>query len=75
MRIEFIPRDLGIFLDVQKLRFVAFYRTAIFLPTLLSFVIVGFIAETKFIILRLSFGHIFSFYITDWRVRVRQGIL
>jgi raffinose/stachyose/melibiose transport system permease protein len=30
-------------LSVPKLRFAAFYRTAIFLPTLLSFVIVGFI--------------------------------
>jgi raffinose/stachyose/melibiose transport system permease protein len=34
---------LAALLSVPKLRFVAFYRTAIFLPTLLSFVIVGFI--------------------------------
>lgn len=30
-------------LSIPKLRFAAFYRTAIFVPTLLSFVIVGFI--------------------------------
>jgi raffinose/stachyose/melibiose transport system permease protein len=34
---------LAALLSTPKLRFVAFYRTAIFLPTLLSFVIVGFI--------------------------------
>ena len=34
---------LAALLSVPKLRFVTFYRTAIFLPTLLSFVIVGFI--------------------------------
>ena len=34
---------LAAMLSVPKLRFGAFYRTAIFLPTLLSFVIVGFI--------------------------------
>nr|WP_316656010.1 sugar ABC transporter permease [uncultured Gellertiella sp.] len=34
---------LAAMLSVPKLRFAAFYRTAIFLPTLLSFVIVGFI--------------------------------
>ncbi|NTJ44327.1 sugar ABC transporter permease [Agrobacterium larrymoorei] len=34
---------LAALLSVPKLRFSAFYRTAIFLPTLLSFVIVGFI--------------------------------
>ncbi|MBX5082102.1 sugar ABC transporter permease [Rhizobium lentis] len=34
---------LAALLSVPKLRGVAFYRTAIFLPTLLSFVIVGFI--------------------------------
>jgi raffinose/stachyose/melibiose transport system permease protein len=34
---------LAALLSLPKLRFVAFYRTAIFLPTLLSFVIVGFI--------------------------------
>ena len=34
---------LAAMLSIPKLRFVTFYRTAIFLPTLLSFVIVGFI--------------------------------
>jgi raffinose/stachyose/melibiose transport system permease protein len=34
---------LAALLSEPKLRFAAFYRTAIFLPTLLSFVIVGFI--------------------------------
>ncbi|MBB3655312.1 raffinose/stachyose/melibiose transport system permease protein [Rhizobium sp. BK650] len=34
---------LAALLSTPRLRFVAFYRTAIFLPTLLSFVIVGFI--------------------------------
>jgi raffinose/stachyose/melibiose transport system permease protein len=34
---------LAALLSLPKLRFVAFYRTAMFLPTLLSFVIVGFI--------------------------------
>jgi raffinose/stachyose/melibiose transport system permease protein len=34
---------LAAILSTPKLRFSAFYRTAIFLPTLLSFVIVGFI--------------------------------
>ncbi|MDB5550052.1 MAG: transporter permease, partial [Rhizobium sp.] len=34
---------LAALLSVPKLRFATFYRTAIFLPTLLSFVIVGFI--------------------------------
>jgi raffinose/stachyose/melibiose transport system permease protein len=34
---------LAAILSIPKLRFAAFYRTAIFLPTLLSFVIVGFI--------------------------------
>ncbi|MBO9169205.1 sugar ABC transporter permease [Rhizobium sp. L245/93] len=34
---------LAAMLSLPKLRFVTFYRTAIFLPTLLSFVIVGFI--------------------------------
>lgn len=34
---------LAALLSVPKLRGVAFYRTAMFLPTLLSFVIVGFI--------------------------------
>ncbi len=34
---------LAALLSVPKLRFGAFYRTALFLPTLLSFVIVGFI--------------------------------
>jgi raffinose/stachyose/melibiose transport system permease protein len=34
---------LAALLSTPKLRFVSFYRTAIFLPTLLSFVIVGFI--------------------------------
>ena len=34
---------LAAMLSLPKLRFVPFYRTAIFLPTLLSFVIVGFI--------------------------------
>ncbi|MFD1328692.1 carbohydrate ABC transporter permease [Mycoplana ramosa] len=34
---------LAALLSLPKLRFAAFYRTAIFLPTLLSFVIVGFI--------------------------------
>ena len=34
---------LAAMLSLPKLRFAAFYRTAIFLPTLLSFVIVGFI--------------------------------
>ncbi|MFB2552714.1 carbohydrate ABC transporter permease [Ensifer soli] len=34
---------LAAMLSIPKLRFSAFYRTAIFLPTLLSFVIVGFI--------------------------------
>ena len=34
---------LAALLSTSKLRFAAFYRTAIFLPTLLSFVIVGFI--------------------------------
>ena len=34
---------LAAMLSIPKLRFVSFYRTAIFLPTLLSFVIVGFI--------------------------------
>ncbi|MDI7862306.1 sugar ABC transporter permease [Rhizobiaceae bacterium n13] len=34
---------LAALLSIPKLRFVGFYRTAIFLPTLLSFVIVGFI--------------------------------
>ncbi|KIQ03415.1 ABC transporter permease [Agrobacterium tumefaciens] len=34
---------LAALLSLPKLRFSAFYRTAIFLPTLLSFVIVGFI--------------------------------
>ena len=34
---------LAALLSIPKLRFRAFYRTAIFLPTLLSFVIVGFI--------------------------------
>lgn len=34
---------LAAMLSLPKLRFVAFYRTAMFLPTLLSFVIVGFI--------------------------------
>ncbi|MCO4315933.1 sugar ABC transporter permease [Phyllobacterium sp. 21LDTY02-6] len=34
---------LAALLSVPKLRFAAFYRTALFLPTLLSFVIVGFI--------------------------------
>lgn len=34
---------LAAVLSIPKLRFAAFYRTAIFLPTLLSFVIVGFI--------------------------------
>lgn len=34
---------LAALLSTPKLRFAAFYRTAIFLPTLLSFVIVGFI--------------------------------
>ncbi len=34
---------LAALLSTPRLRFAAFYRTAIFLPTLLSFVIVGFI--------------------------------
>lgn len=34
---------LAAMLSIPKLRFASFYRTAIFLPTLLSFVIVGFI--------------------------------
>ncbi len=34
---------LAAMLSLPRLRFVTFYRTAIFLPTLLSFVIVGFI--------------------------------
>ncbi|KAB2700464.1 sugar ABC transporter permease [Ochrobactrum sp. GPK 3] len=34
---------LAAMLSLPRLRFAAFYRTAIFLPTLLSFVIVGFI--------------------------------
>ncbi|MET0746974.1 MAG: sugar ABC transporter permease [Rhizobium sp.] len=34
---------LAAMLSLPKLRFVTFYRTAMFLPTLLSFVIVGFI--------------------------------
>ena len=34
---------LAALLSLPKLRFVALYRTAIFLPTLLSFVVVGFI--------------------------------
>ncbi|MDQ0318317.1 raffinose/stachyose/melibiose transport system permease protein [Pararhizobium capsulatum DSM 1112] len=34
---------LAAMLSIPKLRLAAFYRTAIFLPTLLSFVIVGFI--------------------------------
>jgi raffinose/stachyose/melibiose transport system permease protein len=34
---------LAAMLSIPKLRFAAFYRTAIFLPTILSFVIVGFI--------------------------------
>ncbi len=34
---------LAALLSIPTLRFAAFYRTAIFLPTLLSFVIVGFI--------------------------------
>ncbi|MGO7726333.1 hypothetical protein ACC675_37495, partial [Rhizobium ruizarguesonis] len=34
---------LAALLSVPKLRCVAFYRTAMFLPTLFSFVIVGFI--------------------------------
>ncbi|MGE7370284.1 carbohydrate ABC transporter permease [Neorhizobium sp. NPDC001467] len=34
---------LAAMLSVPKLRFATFYRTAIFVPTLLSFVIVGFI--------------------------------
>ena len=34
---------LAALLSIPKLRFAGFYRTAIFLPTLLSFVIVGFI--------------------------------
>ena len=34
---------LAALLSVPKLRGRAFYRTAIFLPTMLSFVIVGFI--------------------------------
>lgn len=34
---------LAALLSIPKLRFATFYRTAIFLPTLLSFVIVGFI--------------------------------
>ncbi|MDL2397496.1 carbohydrate ABC transporter permease [Rhizobium mayense] len=34
---------LAALLSLPRLRFVAFYRTAMFLPTLLSFVIVGFI--------------------------------
>jgi raffinose/stachyose/melibiose transport system permease protein len=34
---------LAALLSTRKLRFAAFYRTAIFLPALLSFVIVGFI--------------------------------
>jgi raffinose/stachyose/melibiose transport system permease protein len=34
---------LAALLSTPRLRFVAFYRTAMFLPTLLSFVIVGFI--------------------------------
>lgn len=34
---------LAALLSIPRLRFSAFYRTAIFLPTLLSFVIVGFI--------------------------------
>jgi raffinose/stachyose/melibiose transport system permease protein len=34
---------LAALLSVPRLRFASFYRTAIFLPTLLSFVIVGFI--------------------------------
>jgi raffinose/stachyose/melibiose transport system permease protein len=34
---------LAAILSIPKLRFTTFYRTAIFLPTLLSFVIVGFI--------------------------------
>lgn len=34
---------LAAMLSVSKLRFATFYRTAIFVPTLLSFVIVGFI--------------------------------
>ena len=34
---------LAALLSIPRLRFAAFYRTAIFLPTLLSFVIVGFI--------------------------------
>ncbi|WP_314084902.1 sugar ABC transporter permease [Shinella sp. M31] len=34
---------LAAMLSLPKLRFASFYRTAIFLPTLLSFVIVGFI--------------------------------
>jgi raffinose/stachyose/melibiose transport system permease protein len=34
---------LAALLSLPKLRFVPFYRTAMFLPTLLSFVIVGFI--------------------------------
>lgn len=42
-----VQNPIGIFLaamlSLPKLRFAAFYRTTIFLPTLLSFVIVGFI--------------------------------
>ncbi|MDH6264645.1 raffinose/stachyose/melibiose transport system permease protein [Rhizobium sp. SG_E_25_P2] len=34
---------LAALLSIPKLRFATFYRTAIFMPTLLSFVIVGFI--------------------------------
>jgi raffinose/stachyose/melibiose transport system permease protein len=34
---------LAALLSIPRLRFASFYRTAIFLPTLLSFVIVGFI--------------------------------
>jgi len=34
---------LAALLSIPKLRFASFYRTAIFMPTLLSFVIVGFI--------------------------------
>ncbi|MFL4467607.1 carbohydrate ABC transporter permease, partial [Brucella melitensis] len=42
-----VQNPIGIFLaamlSLPRLRFSAFYRTALFLPTLLSFVIVGFI--------------------------------
>ena len=34
---------LAALLSSPRLRFAAFYRTAIFIPTILSFVIVGFV--------------------------------